>query len=332
VNQRNVPPYRDIADQLRRRITTGELAPGDRVPSTREITRQWGVAMATATKALTALRHDGLVQAVPGVGTVVAGGGTAKGASQPMPRRNETTRRTDQPEQAVTSARIIAAAIDIADAEGLAGVSMRRVAADVGVATMSLYRHVADKDDLLLQMMDTAFAAWPFPDDPPEGWRNRLELASRMLWAMFRRHPWLAPAMSVTRPQPLANAIPFTEWVLAALAGCRLDPQTIFTSYLSLINYIRGTAINVELEAEAEAQSGLDSEEWMDAQGPALQEIILGGRFPQLARLTESGYDFNLDDLFEFGLQRLLDGISVLIEGRMATRSAGTPLACDADR
>ncbi|MYR86592.1 GntR family transcriptional regulator, partial [Streptomyces sp. SID685] len=58
-----------IVGELRRRIETGELAPGERVPSTREITRQWGVAMATATKVLTELRREGLVRAVPGVGT-----------------------------------------------------------------------------------------------------------------------------------------------------------------------------------------------------------------------------------------------------------------------
>ncbi|MFB9840015.1 GntR family transcriptional regulator, partial [Actinoallomurus acaciae] len=63
-----------IVAELRHRIVTGELAPGDRVPSTREIVRRWGVAMATATKVLTRLRQDGLVRAVPGVGTFVATG------------------------------------------------------------------------------------------------------------------------------------------------------------------------------------------------------------------------------------------------------------------
>ncbi len=60
-----------VADELRRRIVDGDLRPGDRVPSTRAITREWGVAMATATKVLGALREDGLVRAVPGIGTVV---------------------------------------------------------------------------------------------------------------------------------------------------------------------------------------------------------------------------------------------------------------------
>jgi AcrR family transcriptional regulator len=178
---------------------------------------------------------------------------------------------------------------------------------------MSLYRHVTDKDDLLAQMMDASFSEWPFPDEPPEGWRDRLELAARMLWGMFRRHPWLAPALSVTRPQPVANAIPFTEWVLASLDGRGLDLQTVFTTHITLFNYIRGTAINMESEAEAEALSGMDNEEWMDTQEPALRAILPTGRFPIFERLVAEGYDFELDDLFEFGLQRILDGVAALI-------------------
>src|SRR5580698_9670094 len=68
----DMPPYAQIAAELRDQIETGALAPGDRVPSTRAITQRWGVAMATATKALAALRQEGLVRPVPGVGTVVA--------------------------------------------------------------------------------------------------------------------------------------------------------------------------------------------------------------------------------------------------------------------
>jgi AcrR family transcriptional regulator len=214
--------------------------------------------------------------------------------------------------RALTPARIVATAIAVADAEGLASVSMRRVAGELGVATMSLYRHVTDKDDLLARMMDASFSEWPFPDDPPEGWRDRLELATRMLWAMFRRHPWLASALSVTRPQPVANAIPFTEWVLASLVG-RLDLQTSLTTHITLFNHVRGTAINIETETEAEALSGLDAEEWMDAQEPALRAVLATGRFPTFERFATEDYDFDLDDLFEFGLQRILDGIAVLL-------------------
>jgi AcrR family transcriptional regulator len=319
-----VSRYRQIADELRRRIETGELAPGDRVPSTREIIRQWGVAMATATKVLTELRNEGLVRAVSGVGTVVTGprpaarsGPASAGTSRTSPADagHPTTRAsTAGADIVLTSGRIVGVAIAVADAEGLGAVSMRRVAAELGVATMSLYRHVADKDHLLLQMMDVGLAGLEFPADPPDSWRERIELAARMLWAMFRRHPWLAPALSVTRPQVVPSAIPFTEWVLTALDGRGLDMQTMFTANVTLFNYIRGTAVNVELETEAEAASGLDNDEWIATQEPALHALFSGGRFPLFERLVTAGYDFELDALFEFGLRRLLDGIAALID------------------
>jgi DNA-binding transcriptional regulator YhcF (GntR family)/AcrR family transcriptional regulator len=321
VSRSETPRYTRIVEELRQRIDAGELAPGERVPSTREITRQWGVAMATATKVLTELRHQGLVRAVPGVGTVVAGAPrpsrpgrppAAEPAVEPAPTPAAVLPRSTA-DQVLTAARIVATAVAVADTEGLAAVSMRRVAAELGVATMSLYRHVADKDDLLVRMMDAVLARWPFPADPPDDWRERLALAGRKLWEVFRRHPWLAPALSVTRPQAVAGALPFTEWVITALEGRGLDLQTVFTTYLTLFNYVRGTAVNVEMEAEAEALSGIDNEEWMDTQEPALLALA-AGRFPALERLITTGYDFDLDELFEFGLQRLLDGIGLLLD------------------
>ncbi|MFE2141075.1 GntR family transcriptional regulator, partial [Streptomyces sp. NPDC059456] len=69
---RGEPPYLRIVGEIRRRITAGELAPGDRVPSTRQVAREWDVASATAAKALTALRVEGLVETRPRTGTVVA--------------------------------------------------------------------------------------------------------------------------------------------------------------------------------------------------------------------------------------------------------------------
>jgi hypothetical protein len=89
----------------------------------------------------------------------------------------------------------------------------------------------------------------------------------------------------------------------------------MFTAHLTLVNYVRGTAVNLELEAEAEALSGLDSEEWMDTQEPKLHAMMADGRLPMMERITTAGYDFDLDGLFEFGLQRLLDGIATLVEG-----------------
>ncbi|MBB1252384.1 TetR/AcrR family transcriptional regulator C-terminal domain-containing protein [Streptomyces sp. OF3] len=311
-----VSRYGQIVAELRRRIETGELAPGDRVPSTREITRQWGVAMATATKVLTELRREGVVRAVPGVGTIVAAPSRPARPARPVGTEARTRRATDtsSSQSTLTLERITGAAVTVADAEGLAAVSMRRVAAELGVATMSLYRHVADKEDLLTRMMDSVMAEHPLPADPPEGWRPAIELAARQVWGQFRRHPWLAPALSMTRPQMITSALPYSEWTLAILHAHGLDLQSAFTAHLTLLNYARGIAVNLEAEREAEAHSGLDGEEWMEDQEPALLELLRGGRFPALSRLTAEGYDFDLDAIFEFGLQRLLDGLAPLLD------------------
>jgi AcrR family transcriptional regulator len=315
--------YAQIAAELRRRIEQGELAPGSRVPSTREITVRWGVAMATATRVLATLREAGLVRAVPGVGTVVAErpqpgrtepGGTGPGGTGPAraARAAAPAGRRVHP----GAAQIVGAAVAIADAEGLGALSMRRVAAQAGAATMSLYRHVADKDDLVTQMTDAVLAQWQLPGDPPPGWRARLELAARHVWAMFREHPWLAPAMSLTRPEPLPSGLPLTEWMLTALDGLGLSLGEMFTAHLMLFNYVRGTAVNLESEAEAQAASGLDSDEWMAERVPELESVIAGGGFPLLGQVVASQVDISLDALFEFGLQRLLDGLAAMLPPR----------------
>ncbi|NMN98698.1 TetR/AcrR family transcriptional regulator C-terminal domain-containing protein [Antrihabitans stalactiti] len=297
------PPYVRIVAEIRESIDTGVLAPGDRVPSTRDITRRWNVAMATASKVLTTLRQDGLVRAVPGVGTVVA--------DRAPESRNRPRAQPSEPAPTLTKERIVAAAIAIADAEGLAALSMRRVASDIGVATMSLYRHVDDKDGLLLLMLDSVFDELGFPADPPADSRGKLEVAFTTLWAMFRKHPWLAPALSLTRPQPIPRGMAHTEWVLQALDGQGLDLHEKFTIHLTLFNYVRGMAINIEMESEAEAMSGLDNDKWMATQHQVLGAILASGTLPNMAQLFAAQYDFDLDALFEFGLQRLLDGLAL---------------------
>lgn len=290
------PPYRRIAAEIAGRIAGGELAPGDRVPSTRAITQEWGVAMATATKVIAALREQGLVETVQGSGTVVRGG----------------TERVPE----LSRERIVRAAIEIADAEGIAALSMRRVAGALGVATMSLYRHVPGKDELTLLMVDTAAGDFPFPARRPAGWRPCLEFAARLLWTMFRRHPWAAEVLSMTRPQMLPNLLDYAEWTMGALDELGLGMNTMMNIYLTVFGHVRGVALNLQAEVQAEQDTGLTADEWTGTQAPVLAEVTTGGRFPVFRRIVAQEYDFDLDTLFEFGLIRLLDGVEVLLRRR----------------
>lgn len=297
------PASARIAADLRARITGGELAPGDRVPSTRELTQRFGVAMATATKALTALRQEGLVRSVRGVGTVVA-----EQSRSSRPRATAPGPAAD---------RIVDTAIRIADTEGLATMSMRRVAAELGIATMSLYQHVASKDDLLLMMIDRAFGAEPLPAGPPASTRAALETSARTQWSCFRRHPWLAQAMSLTRPQPVASALAHTEYVLTALDGLGLDTTEAFNVHIMLFSYVRGIAINLETEAQAEAESGMDNDEWVREHLDPLRSLAAGGSSPMFERVAAlDDFDLDLDALFELGLTCILDGLTTRLTRR----------------
>jgi AcrR family transcriptional regulator len=306
MNQLVRTPSTKITAEIRRQIRSGKLAPGERVPSTREITRRWGVAMATASKVLAALRQEGLVRTRPGVGTVVAG------ASPPRPRSNARPR---DPEAALNRERILPAAIMVADREGLGAVSMRRIAAELNVGPMSLYRHVRDKDDLLNGMMDAVFAEWRgSPLQRNHTWRQVLGEAARELWQIFRRHLWLAPAYSLTRPLVVASGLAYTDHVLATLLSRGVQPATAFSMHLILFNYIRGFATSLEMEATAEADTGVTADEWMDVQKPALEAVLADQDLPAFRAVLDSfepdGFDMDVDALFEAGLGYLLDGFS----------------------
>jgi DNA-binding transcriptional regulator YhcF (GntR family) len=295
-------PSTQIATQIRAQIQSGELAAGARVPSTREIMRRWGVAMATATKVLAILKEEGVVRTRPGVGTVVAGTTSS---------RARVSARARDAEAGLTKERIVTAATAVADQEGLGALSMRRVALELDVATMSLYRHVQDKDDLLALMIDAAFAEWRLQTSG-NTWQEELAGAAKEMWRIFRRHPWLAPAYSLTRPLVVPSGLAYTEQVLATLLDRGLRPATAFSMNLILFNFVRGFATSLEMEATAEADTGVTADEWMDVQKPALETLLADRDVPAFRTVLDSfepgGYDMDLNELFETGLHYLLDG------------------------
>lgn len=294
--------YLQIAAELRRRIEDGQLRSGDRLPSTRQIVQDFGVAMATATKVLASLQHDGLARSVPGVGTVVA---AIAARAQPADDR----RRAAAP---LSRGRIVGTALRIADSEGLAALSMRRAAADLGVTSMALYRHVSNREHLILLMADAVYGEFPLPEPPPPGWRRQLETAARLQWTMYQHHPWLAQVTSFTRPLLTPRAVAHSEWMIRALDGLGLDPVTALHAHAAIAAHVRGLAVNLEPEADAQAQSGMTSEHWMDARGtPALTGPGSDPAYPHLAAVPPRSLD--LDTLFVFGLRCLLDGIAALI-------------------
>lgn len=288
-------PYLRIVGDIRSRITTGELRPGDRVPSTRQIIQRYGVAMATASKVLATLRHEGLVRARPGVGTVVDSG--ALEPVPPKPTRSPTARRRpDGPadnggrglvaSEGLTRKRIVVAAIALVDAEGLPALSMRRLATELSVATMSLYRYVPGKDELIEQMLVSCFNNIELPARPP-GWRAQLEVLARLEWDIYRQHPWVPQLMSISfsRPQLIPPLMRHTEWVLRAIDGFGLDENTMLLAAVTLAGYVQGTALKLTSEIDASAPPGGWRRQAVraDRGGHSLERMYdrIGGWLPQ---------------------------------------------------
>src|SRR5262249_16043491 len=248
----------------------------------------------------------------PRVGTVVA-----DRRPRPAPPARATRPRPAQgTDQELTQALIVSAAISIADAEGLPALSMRHIAAELGVATMSLYRHVPSKDDLFLLMADAILRQADFPEPPPPGWRTQLELVARQQWPIYRRHPWMARLISLTRPLPAPNGIAHTERATRAVTGLGLGPSTMLYAAITLAGYVQAIAVNLATQVEAQQDTGITGGERMQSQDQTLHTILAAGRSPTLSGIpAHPGSDFRLalDPLFEFGLQLLLDGLAALI-------------------
>lgn len=303
-------PYLRIALDLQRRISSGELRAGERVPSIRQLVRDRGVAMATATKAIAVLRQEGWVHAVPGSGTLVCERLRERTVPGPSPISRASW---------LDRERLVQAAIALADRDGRPALSMRRLAAELGVGAMSLYRHVPDKDELLRLMADAAFGAEELPEPGPDGWRAKLQHSARVQWRAFQRHPWLAPELlsSLTHPPVVASGMRHVDWALRALTGLGLDERTMLHTVVSLHGYVGGMAVSRAMEVESERDTGISSAQRQRTYEGLLIELFQSGQFPALARAASRVDELGgLDELFEFGLQRQLDGIESFLAAR----------------
>ncbi|MFG3442528.1 TetR/AcrR family transcriptional regulator [Nonomuraea sp. NPDC047897] len=215
---------------------------------------------------------------------------------------------TRGPKPALSLDRIARAGIEIADADGLAGLSMQRVAGLLGYTKMSLYRYVPGKAELVALMVETAIG-----DPPPkagaagDGWRERLTAWTRAMAVLFQRHPWLLDAMvgpRVLGPRELA----WTEQAIAALDDTGLAGAERLDAVVLLSGHVRSIA---QQARAAEPARGAEAQ-FVAILGDLLREH--GDRYPALtgALAHQAGQDRALD----FGLHRILDGLDVLITRR----------------
>ncbi|GAT07782.1 TetR/AcrR family transcriptional regulator [Mycolicibacterium novocastrense] len=200
--------------------------------------------------------------------------------------------------------RIVRAAVELADAEGLPALSMARLAERLGCGTMSLYRHVANKDELVIFM--SAAAVGRPPTGESTNWAEALTDWAEALWAVYHRHPWVLQAVSAGPPAD-PGQVAWLDAGLAALADTGLTERGKLAAVMAVLHFVRGAAA-VDIEA--------DRFGWSDY--PALLRRLLDPeRFPALATaLREGVFDRTDNDPytdFRSGLSQLLDGIATRI-------------------
>ncbi|WP_433236019.1 TetR/AcrR family transcriptional regulator C-terminal domain-containing protein [Streptosporangium sp. CA-135522] len=215
------------------------------------------------------------------------------------------------PRSRLSLGRIVRAAVEVAAAEGLAGLSMRKVAERLGFTTMSLYRHVPGRDHLVDLMRDAVLGEPPEPA-AESGWRPRLEACARQGWELRKRHPWLAEVRG-TRHVPGPNAVAHYECMLSILAGTGLAPSEVIAAVGLVGRFVDAETLALVEAAQAERSSGVSEEEWWGARDSLFARL---DRYPTLSFLWEAGGYDRPEEPFEFGLARVLDGIELLIQSR----------------
>ena len=214
---------------------------------------------------------------------------------KPLPSRGpKPTLSTDQ---------IARSAIRLADAEGLAAITMQRVAREVGVTTMALYRYFSGRADLVALMIDSASDSPLHIGKAALPWYTRLKKWASGCLAIYRNHPWFLEATSA-RPTVMGpNELSWMEAALAMLAESGLGPEDRHHAFLAVIGHVRGHATFQQIGKRTSA-----GREWVRELTQLLQSEA--DRYPILLAAVRTGaFRQNVDGAFDFGLDCILDGI-----------------------
>lgn len=227
-------------------------------------------------------------------------------------------RPTKGPKPGLSLDRIVEAAVNVAATDGLAAVSMSRVAADLGVGTMSLYRYVGAKDELLVLMTETAFDDVPEGPAPGAGWRDGLTRLAWQLFDVLRKNSWVL-RIPVSGPPATPNQLAWMENGLTALRDSGLTESEKISVMLLVMGFVRSEAtVSTDIGA-AYAAAGATEQEAAAAYVRLITRLITPERFPAVAAAMAAGIDEEEDSpeiRFTFGLDRVLDGIEALIRAK----------------
>ena len=220
------------------------------------------------------------------------------------------------PKPACSPAQIGLAAIRVADKEGLESITMQRVAREVGLTTMALYRYFPGKAELIAIMIDSAGDPSPRFQDPSLSWKNRLRQWARSCAAIYRHHPWFLEATTIRRTLMGPHELSWMEAALNMLTDARLSPSQAYNAFLAVIGHVRAHAMFEQIKRRQASPR-----KWARDLSRLLQSD--GGNYPQLHAVLDSGaLDADPSQTFEFGLTCILDGIG--LQARIRPRRAAS--------
>lgn len=246
------------------------------------------------------------------------------------------------PKPALSVAAIVDAGIAVADAEGMAALSMRTVGERLGRTAMALYTYVPGKTELVDLMYDRALGELPTGYDPADGWRTAVVSWAADTWEFCLRHPWV---LQVSQARPVLGPNEYTsmETLLRVLDATGLEPAALRRIVGLLVHFVRGAARTAAESRQAAAATGVGDEEWWQARAGLLAEVVpdFAERFPLLVRLETEGATPPPGDgedahgsylerearrTFEAGLAVILDGVEAAIARQAAGPCARGPL------
>ncbi|MFG3616848.1 TetR/AcrR family transcriptional regulator C-terminal domain-containing protein [Nocardia sp. NPDC047654] len=226
------------------------------------------------------------------------------------------------PKQRSSVEAVVAAAIEIADVEGIGALTMRAVANRLGLTPMATYTYVPGKAELIDLMLDTVYARMERADLTGLPWRERVVRIAAENRVMLARHPWVA-YLPTTRP-PLGPGLAAKyEHELGAFADLGLDDVAMDAALTFVLGFVTSVARIAIDSARAAADSALSDGQWWERAAPVLAQVFDAERYPLAARVgTAAGqaHDaaYSADHAYEFGLTLVLDGLARRIEGPSA--------------
>ncbi|WP_127818044.1 TetR/AcrR family transcriptional regulator C-terminal domain-containing protein [Microbacterium sp. CPCC 204701] len=227
--------------------------------------------------------------------------------------------RRKGPARSVTVPQIVDAALALADAEGLAALTMRAVTDKVGISAMSVYTYVPGKPELLDLMVDALYARMDRPEWGAQAWRKRvttIAVANRML---LTRHPWMTEVAALSRPPLGPGLMAKYEHELAAFDRTGLTDVDTDAALTFVLGFVQSHCRAAHDARRATTDTAMSDADWWAANQPILERAFDPAVYPRAVRTGAAageaqGSAWSDERSWKFGLARVLDGLAALID------------------